>query len=99
MVDIKVELSKLARAKYFRTFEFSHGYWHWPLDHDSQATQSCITPNGIYTRTRVLHGTFNATMDIQVEINAFIQKGPIVVRHLIAWAERIGRGRFSPCLP
>jgi len=89
MPDIEVELSKLAGAKYFGTFDFSHGYWQLPLDKDSQATQSFITPNGIYTPTRVLHGTSNATMHMQAEVNAIIQKDEILLAHLIAWLDDV----------
>jgi hypothetical protein len=36
-----------------------------PLRKDSQDFQSFITPDGVYTPTRVLHGTRNATQHLQ----------------------------------
>jgi len=89
MPDIEVELSKLAGAKYFGTFDFSHGYWQLPLDPDSQATQSFITPNGIFTPTRVIHGTSNATMHMQAEVNSLIQKDSVLTQHLLAWLDDV----------
>jgi hypothetical protein len=41
------------------------GYWQLPLHEDSQEFQSIITPDGVYTPTRVQHGTTKATVHMQ----------------------------------
>jgi hypothetical protein len=41
------------------------GYWQLPLHKDSQECQSIIAPDGVYTPTRVQHGTTNATVHLQ----------------------------------
>ena len=65
MPNIEQELAKLSNSKFFATFDLSHGYWQFPLHKDSQALQSFITPDGIFSPTRVLHGTTNATTHLQ----------------------------------
>jgi hypothetical protein len=40
-------------------------YWQIPLQRDSQNCQSFITTDGVYTQTRVLHETRNATQHLQ----------------------------------
>jgi len=89
MPDVEVELTKLAGAKYFATFDFSHGYWQLPLHKDSQESQTFITPDGLFSPTRVLHGTSNATMHMQAEVNAIIGSDPILKRHSITWLDDV----------
>jgi Reverse transcriptase (RNA-dependent DNA polymerase) len=50
---------------FFATFDLSQGYWQLSLDADSQDCQSFITPDGVFTPTRVLHGTTNAVPHMQ----------------------------------
>jgi hypothetical protein len=49
-------------SKDFATLDFCQGYWQIPLHKDSKYYQSFITPDGVNTPTRVLHGTRNATV-------------------------------------
>jgi hypothetical protein len=60
MPHVESELSRLQSSKFFATFDLSHGYWQLPLAPESQECQSFITPDGVYSPTRVLHGTTNA---------------------------------------
>jgi hypothetical protein len=46
-------LASLAGSKYFATLDLMQGYWQLPLHKDLQRCQSIITPNGVYTPTRV----------------------------------------------
>jgi hypothetical protein len=48
----------------FATLDFCQSYWQIPLQKDSQDSQSFITPDKVYTLTRVLHGTRNATQHL-----------------------------------
>jgi hypothetical protein len=58
-------LHDLHGSEVFATLDFCQGYWQIPLHKDSQDCQSFITPVGIYTPKRVLHGTRNATKYLQ----------------------------------
>jgi hypothetical protein len=52
--------------KYLRLWIFVKAiYWQIALHKDSQDCQSFITPDGVYTPIRVLHGTKNATQHLQ----------------------------------
>ena len=57
MPNIEQELHTVGGSNYFAKFDLSHGYWPLRLHADSQECQSFVTPDGVYTPTRVLHGT------------------------------------------
>jgi hypothetical protein len=65
MPNMEDELASLAGSKYFATLDLMQGYWKLPIHEDSQECQSIITPDGVYTPTRVQHGTTNATVYMQ----------------------------------
>jgi Reverse transcriptase (RNA-dependent DNA polymerase) len=65
MPNLKDELHELHGSEVFATLDFCQGYWQKPLHKDSQDSQSFITPDGVYTPTRVLGGTWNATQNLQ----------------------------------
>lgn len=68
MRSLEHELTKFSKSWYFATFDLSHVYWQFDLDKDAQLLQSFITPDGIYSLTRVLHGTTNAATHLQSSI-------------------------------
>jgi Reverse transcriptase (RNA-dependent DNA polymerase) len=63
--NLQDDLHDLYGSEVFATLYFYQGYWQIPLHKDSQDCQSFITPDGVYTPTRVLHGTRNATQHLQ----------------------------------
>jgi hypothetical protein len=65
MLNIHDELHDLHGSEVFATLDFCQGYWQMPLHKDSQDCQSFITPDGVYTPTRVLHRTRNDTQHLQ----------------------------------
>jgi hypothetical protein len=65
MLNLQYELHDLHGSEVFATLDFCQGYWQIPLHKDSQDCQSFITPVGVYTPTRVLHGTRNSTQHLQ----------------------------------
>ena len=87
MPNIECELTRLAHARYFSQFDLSHGYWQFGLDKSSQECQSFLTPDGIYTPTRVLHGTTNATTHLQSVITSALP--PEVARSTLTWLDDI----------
>jgi hypothetical protein len=65
MPNIQDELHDLHGSEVFATLDFCQSYWQIPLHKDSQDCKSFITPDGVYTPTRVLHGTRNATQHLK----------------------------------
>jgi Reverse transcriptase (RNA-dependent DNA polymerase) len=65
MPNLQDELQDFHGSEAFATLDFCQGYWQITLHKDSQDCQSFITPDGVYTPTRVLHGTRNATQHLQ----------------------------------
>lgn len=65
MPNLEQELTRTAQARFFALLDLSHSYWQLPLHEESQTCQSFLTPDGVYTPTRVLHGTTNAVMFLQ----------------------------------
>jgi Reverse transcriptase (RNA-dependent DNA polymerase) len=65
MSNLQDDLLDLHGSEVFATLHFCQGYWLIPLHKDSQDCQSFITPDGVYTPTRVRHGTRNATLHLQ----------------------------------
>jgi len=87
MPNLEQELSKLAGSRFFATFDLSNGYWQLPLDRRSQELQSFVTPDGVFTPTRVLHGTSNAVTHLQ---SALVGILPSKLRqHLLFWLDDI----------
>jgi Reverse transcriptase (RNA-dependent DNA polymerase)/RNase H-like domain found in reverse transcriptase len=84
MPHLESELSGLSGSKCFSTFDLSNGYWQLQLDEASQECQSFITPDGIYSPTRVLHGTRNAVSHMQSSLQGILHplKG-----QLLAWLD------------
>ena len=68
MPNMEAAMSELTGDTCFATMGLCHGYWQMPLDTDSQECQSFITPDGVFTPTRVLHGQTNATAHFQAAI-------------------------------
>jgi RNase H-like domain found in reverse transcriptase/Reverse transcriptase (RNA-dependent DNA polymerase)/Integrase core domain/Integrase zinc binding domain/Chromo (CHRromatin Organisation MOdifier) domain len=84
MPHIESELSKLNSSRCFATFDLSHCYWQLPLAPDSQECQSFITPEGVFTPTRVLHGTCNAVPHMQAVLQETFSS---LLDHLLAWLD------------
>ena len=74
----------MSGSKCFSTFDLSNGYWQLKLDEVSQECQPIITPDGIYSPTRVLHGTRNALSHMQSELQGIL--GPLA-EQILAWLD------------
>ena len=94
MPNLEHELSQLHSATCFANFDFSQAYWQVPLHPDCQHTQSFITPDGIYTPTRVLHGTTNAVLHLQSSFTAILP--PSLHSNSIIWLDDIILYASSP---
>jgi hypothetical protein len=65
MHNLQDRLHDLHGSEEFAPLDFCQGYWQIPLHRNSQDCQSFISQDGVYTPTRVLHGTRNATQNLQ----------------------------------
>jgi hypothetical protein len=65
MTSSKDKLLDLHGSEVFATLDLCQVYWQIPLHKYSQDFQSFITPDGVYTPTRALHRTRNATQHLQ----------------------------------
>jgi hypothetical protein len=65
MLNLQDDLHDLHGPGVFATIDFCQRCWQIPLHKYSQDCQSFITPDGVYTPTRVLYGTRNATQHLQ----------------------------------
>jgi hypothetical protein len=63
--NLENELAKLAGSRYYAMLDLSHGYWQLALSDRSQEYQSFLTPDRVYTPTRVLNGTTKAVTHLQ----------------------------------
>lgn len=55
-------MHKLAESRVLSKFHLINGYWKLPHDESSKASQSLITMGGIFSPTRLLHGSNIAFM-------------------------------------
>lgn len=65
MPNIEQEQITTAGSAVYANFDMSYGYWQLPLHVSSQASQSFITPDEIYSTTRVMHGSTIAVLYLQ----------------------------------
>lgn len=76
MHKLEHKITCLVNTAYLADLEMAHSYWKLLLAPGSQECQSFITPNSIFTLTRVLHGTTNAVTHLQSSMAGFIPENP-----------------------
>ena len=69
MPVVEQELAKALGSKFFGDFDMPHSFWQFLIHPDDQETQSIITPFGIFTSRRLLHGHVNANSHLQSSIS------------------------------
>lgn len=72
MPNVEQELQTIEESTIYAKFDLSHRYWQFALHADSQECQFFVTPDGVYTPTRVLHGTTNAVTYLQSTIDSIL---------------------------
>ena len=85
MPNLEQELHKLSGSKCYANFDLSQAYWQLSLHENSQECQSFITPDGVYSPTRVLHGTANAVAHLQSALAAIFL--PELGKNLLSWLD------------
>jgi hypothetical protein len=84
MPHIESEISRLQGYSYFATFDLSLGYWQLELAPESQECQSFITPDGVFSPKRVLHGTSNAVLHLQAALQGVLKP---LAQQILAWLD------------
>ena len=87
MPNLEHELHKLSGSSYFANMDRSNAYWQLPFHKNSQHLQSFITPDGIYTPCRVLHGTTNAFSYLQSNLSSILT--PYLSDHVLIWLDDV----------
>jgi len=68
MPNLETATAELAGDTCYASIDLCHGYWQLGLAEESQEYHSFITPTGVYTPTRVMHGATNATSFFQSSV-------------------------------
>ena len=69
MPHLEAISAQLSEDICFATIDLCHCYWQFPVSEESQELQSFITPEGVYTPTRILHGLTNAVAHVQSTVS------------------------------
>jgi Reverse transcriptase (RNA-dependent DNA polymerase) len=72
MPHLESALGRVSGSQYFSTFDLSNGYWQLDLHEDSRDCKSFLTPDGVFTPTRVLHGASNAVAYMQSSLQGIL---------------------------
>lgn len=94
MPNIEDELTTIHRSTCFANFDFVMAYWQLALHSDSRECQSFITPDGIFTPTRVLHGSTNAVLYLQANLTAIFS--PSLRDFFLIWLDDLLLHRQTP---
>jgi hypothetical protein len=84
MPHLDCELNRVAGSSVLATFDLSQGYWKISLDAYSQDCQSFITPDGVFTPTRVLHGTTNTVLHFKACVQGILGD---LSENILAWLD------------
>ncbi len=88
MPHLETMLSQLTGAECFATLNFCQGYWQLAMEESSQECCTVITPHGIFSTTRVLHGLTNAVSFFQRSIQS-IYEDTELRNQLLQWLDDI----------
>lgn len=86
MPHLDSELSTVAGAEMFLSFDFRHCYWQLLLHRDCMDLHSLRTLDRIFTSSTVFHKTNNAVAHIQASVQAILGT---IVGSFLAWKEDI----------
>lgn len=87
MRNVEQDVSNVAEYEYYANVDFSHDFWQLPLDENSQECQSFIAYDGVFTPTRVLHGTINAVTYLQSTLAAVLPRD--ILDNVLYWLDDV----------
>lgn len=71
----------------YANFDLSHSYWKLPLENYSQEFQYFITPDSVYSPTRVLQSSINSVEHLQAALATILKA--VLTKKLLTWLENI----------
>jgi Reverse transcriptase (RNA-dependent DNA polymerase) len=84
MPHLESALQNLEGTTVYGTYDMIQCYWQILYDEKSQETQTFVTPDGIWTPRRVLHGNSNSVAHLQSSMDMMLQ--PLSSR-VMAWLD------------
>ena len=83
--SLDVVISHLRGAGYFASLDLFKGFWQSPLHENSQELHSIMTDEGIYTPTRVLQGSADASQHFQAMMQEVL--GDLLYSCVLLWID------------
>ncbi|KAG2773180.1 hypothetical protein PC129_g17227 [Phytophthora cactorum] len=71
----------------FGRFDFTQGFWQLPLHKDSQEVFSFVTPDGVYTPTRVPQGAMDSALHFQSQVQTKL--APLIPHSALVWVDDV----------
>ncbi|OWY90189.1 Retrovirus-related Pol Polyprotein from transposon 302 [Phytophthora megakarya] len=88
-------LNAFEGMKVFGRVDFTQGFWQMPLHEDSREMFSFVTPDGVYTPTRVPQGAMDSALHFQSQVQAKL--APLIPKSALVWVDDVIL--FAPTLP
>lgn len=77
----------LRGARWFASIDLFNGYWQAPLDEASQEIHSFVTPDGVFTPTRVIQGCADGTQAFQAMMTEAL--GDLIETKCLVWLDDV----------
>ncbi len=87
MPQLDAEMTALNGMKFFGSIDLQNGYWQMPLHEESQEFHSIMTPEGVYTPTRVVQGCCDGTQAFQSRMREVLKD--LVGKTCLVWLDDI----------
>ncbi|POM70608.1 Gag/polymerase/env Polyprotein, partial [Phytophthora palmivora] len=95
MPSTATTLNALEGMKVFGRVNFTQGFWQLPLHEDSREVFSFVTPDGVYSPTRVPQGAMDSALHFQSQIQAKL--APLIPKSALVWVDDVIL--FAPTIP
>ncbi|GMF63031.1 unnamed protein product [Phytophthora fragariaefolia] len=87
MPSAAIQTDAFQGKKVFARFDFTQGFWQLPLHEDSREIFSFVTPDGVYTPTRVPQGAMDSAMHFQSQVEAKL--APLIPHSALVWVDDV----------
>lgn len=85
MINLKKDLHMINGFSVFENFNLSHVYWKLHLAHYSKKFLYFITPDGVYSPTRVQQGSSNSVAHPQAALATILNT--VLTKKLLVWLD------------
>ncbi|KAG6616303.1 uncharacterized protein IUM83_03561 [Phytophthora cinnamomi] len=87
MPSAAIQADAFQGKKIFARFDFTQGFWQLPLHEDSREIFSFVTPDGVYTPTRVPQGAMDSALHFQSQVQAKL--APLIPHSALVWVDDV----------